>query len=54
MDDLYFSQLIFLTVMGMQYHPRNTHSSDVETIAHCIYLTELAVDMFNEHYSSED
>lgn len=47
MDDLYFSQLIFLTLLGMQYHPRNTHSSDEETIALCISLTNLAVDMFN-------
>lgn len=52
MDKQHLELLIFVSVLGIQYHPRNdVHpDSDPQIIARCIRVTELASLAFYNHF----
>jgi hypothetical protein len=46
MDDITFKQILFAQIVGMQYHPRNVHASNIDTIINALNITNLAFILF--------
>jgi hypothetical protein len=53
-EHIVFRQLLFMTVLGMQYHPRNGVSpeDDVATVIRCLDITETAAVAFCNRFPS--
>lgn len=49
MDDLAFKRLIFASVLGIQYHPRNEGVDHHEAIVKALCATELAAVAFDNY-----
>lgn len=54
-DELVYRRLMFMSLLSMQYHPRNqvAPADDPEIIQRCLNITDLAVLAFNRRFNED-
>jgi hypothetical protein len=52
-EEITFRRLIFLSLLSIQYHPRNVITDDLLVIDRCLRITNLAAFAFSEFHSLE-